>query len=66
MKIGLFFQDISFITKLQDSNFLLPTCLTGGKWEFQMANLLLATADFEPCIIPKIISKHLSMKHIEI
>ena len=23
--------------------------LTGGKWDFQVANLLLATANFEPC-----------------
>ena len=28
---------------------LLPGILTGGKWDFQLANLLLATANFEPC-----------------
>ena len=48
MKIGLFFQEITFITEFPDSNFLLPTFLTGGKWDFQVAELLLATVNFEP------------------
>ena len=37
-----------FITEFPGSNSLLPTFLTGGKWDFQMANLLLAIANFEP------------------
>ena len=49
MKIGMFFQDITFITEFPGSNFLLPTLLTGGI--FQVANLLLATVHFEPCIL---------------
>ena len=49
MKMGLFCQEITFITELPGSNFLLPRFLTGGKWDFQVANLLLATANFEPC-----------------
>ena len=48
MKMGFFFQEITFITELHGSNFLLPNFLTGGKWDFQMANLLLATVNFEP------------------
>ena len=31
------------------SNFLLPTVLPGSKLNFQVANLLLATVNFEPC-----------------
>ena len=27
---------------------MLPTFFTGGKWDFQVANLLLATINFEP------------------
>ena len=50
VKIGLFFQEITFITEFLDSNFLLPTFLIGGKWDFQVANLLLATVNFKPCI----------------
>ena len=38
MEIGLFFQDC-----------LLPTFLTGGKWDFQLAYLLFATVYFQPC-----------------
>ena len=49
MKIGLFFHKIAFITEFPGSNFLLPTFLTGGKWDFQVANLLLATVNFELC-----------------
>ena len=52
MKIGLFFQDITFITEFPGSKFLLPTFLTGGIWDFQVANLLLATVHFEPYILP--------------
>ena len=37
VKIGLFFQEITFITQFPGSNFLLPTFLTGGKWDFQGA-----------------------------
>ena len=48
VKTGLFFQEITFITELPGSNVLLPRFLTGGKWDFQVANLLLATANFEP------------------
>ena len=51
VKMGLFFQEITFITELPGSNFLLSRFLTGGKWDFQVANLLFATANFEPCII---------------
>ena len=46
VKIGLFFQEITFKTEFPGSNFLLPTFLTGGKSDFQVANLLLAT-DFQ-------------------
>ena len=48
VKIGLFFQEITFTTDFRSSNFLLPTFVTGGKWDFQVANLLLATINFEP------------------
>ena len=52
MKMGLIFQEITFITELPGSNFLLPKFfLTGGKWNFKVANLLLATANLEPCYI---------------
>ena len=36
------------ITKFLGRNFLLPTIYTGSKWDFQVANLLLATVNFEP------------------
>ena len=49
VKIGLFFQEITFTIEFPGSNFLLPKFLTGGKWDFQVANLLLATVNFEPC-----------------
>ena len=49
MKIGMFFQEITSITEFPASNFLLPTIQTGSKWDFQAANLLLATINFEPC-----------------
>ena len=41
MKNGLFFQEITFRTDFPGSNFLLPTLLAGGKWDFLVANLLL-------------------------
>ena len=34
VKIGLFFEAITFKTEFPDSNLLLPTLLTGGKWDF--------------------------------
>ena len=43
----VFFQKITFIKEFPGSNFLLPTFLTGGKWDFQMANLLLAPVNFK-------------------
>ena len=49
VKIGLFIQEIAFLTEFSGSNFLLPTFLYGGKLDFQVANLLLATVNFEPC-----------------
>ena len=49
MKLGLFFQNISFRTEFPGSKFLLPNFFTGGKWDFQVANLLLATVNFKPC-----------------
>ena len=51
VKNGLFFQEITSITKFPGSNFLLPTFLTGDKWNFQVANLLLATVNFEPWML---------------
>ena len=29
--------------------FLLPTIYTGSKWDFQVANFVLATVNFKPC-----------------
>ena len=52
MKIDLFFQEITFRTQLPGSNFLLPTFLTGGKWDFEVANLLLLILN------PGIIDRH--------
>ena len=48
MKIGLFFQEITIRTEFPGSNFLLLTFLIGGKWDFEVANLLFATVNFEP------------------
>ena len=39
---------ITFITEFPGSNLLLPAIQTGSKWDFQVANLLLATVYFEP------------------
>ena len=58
VKIGLFFQEITSITDVPGSNFLLPPFLTGGKWDFQEENLLLAMVNFKPELplsIPNII-----------
>ena len=38
-----------FQNRIPGSNFLLPTFLTGGKWDFPVANLLLATVNFDSC-----------------
>ena len=46
VKIGLFFQEITLRTEFLGSNFLLPTSLTGGKWNFQVANLLLLISNY--------------------
>ena len=43
----LFFQEITFITEFPCGNILLPMFLTGGKCDFQVGNLLLATVNFE-------------------
>ena len=32
-----------------DSNILLPTFPSSGKWDFQVAYSLLASVNFEPC-----------------
>ena len=50
VEMGLFFQKITFIMEFPGRNFLLPIFLTGGKWDFQVGNLPLATVHFEPCI----------------
>ena len=47
MKMGLFFQEITFIIELPGSNFLLPRFLAGGKWDFQVANLLLLISNLD-------------------
>ena len=49
--MGVFFQEITSITEFSGSNFLLPTILTGNKWDFQAANLLLAPVNFEPWML---------------
>ena len=50
VKIGMFFQEITSTTEFPGSDILLPTIETGSKWGFQVANLLLATVNFEPCL----------------
>ena len=35
-------------TLFTGSNFLLPTFMTGGKWDFQVTNLLLAAVNLNP------------------
>ena len=61
VKIGLFLQEITSRTKFPSSNVLLPTFLTGGKWDFQVANLLLAIANFKPCICNRIFDDNFRM-----
>ena len=48
MKIGLFFQEITFITEFPGSNLLQPKFFIGGELDVQVANLILATVNFEP------------------
>ena len=50
VKFSLFFQEIFIYTEFLGSNFLIPTFSIGGKWNSLLANLLLATVNFEPCI----------------
>ena len=45
--MGLFFQEVTFITEFPDSTFLLPRFLTDGKWDFQVANLVLLISNLE-------------------
>ena len=47
VKICLFFQ-ITFITEFPGSNLLLLTFLAGSKWDFPVANSLLAAVHFKP------------------
>ena len=47
MKMGLFFEEITFVTELLGSNFMQPRFLTGGKWDFQVANLLLPISNLD-------------------
>ena len=49
VKICFFFPESNFAIDFPGSSFLLPTFSTGGKYDFQVANLLLATVNFEPC-----------------
>ena len=48
VKNCLFIQEITFRTEFPGSNLLQHTCLTGGNWDFEVANYLLATVNFEP------------------
>ena len=48
VKICLFSQEITFITEFPGSNLLLPTFLAGSKWDFPVANSLLAAVNFKP------------------
>ena len=47
-KIGFYFPEITLTAEFPGSNFLLPTFSIGSKQDFQMANLSLATVNFEP------------------
>ena len=40
VNISFFFQEITFITEFPGSIFSLPTFFKGGKWDFQVANLI--------------------------
>ena len=49
VKIGLFFQEITFITEFPGSNFLLPTFLAGSKIGFSGGKCATyCTVNFEP------------------
>ena len=54
VKMGMFFQDITSIAEFPGSNFLLPT--------IQVANLLLATVNFEPWHISQLVMQTLFHK----
>ena len=60
-KIGLCCQEINLRTELPGSNFLLPTFLTGGKWDFEVANVLLAIVNFKPCYLSVSLSVCMSL-----
>ena len=49
-EIWLAFLRNCFPGNSQVATFYYPRFLTGGKSDFQVANLLLATANFEPCM----------------
>ena len=58
--IGLFFQEITFITEFPGSNFLLPTFLTGDKWDFRWQIPYLPLLNLDPglscfCSSPKML-----------
>ena len=59
VKIGFFIHEITFRTKFTVSNFLLLTFLTGGKWYFEGANLLLATGNFKPWVTQTVDNKQM-------
>ena len=44
-----YFPENPLTTEFPGSNFLLPTFSIGSKQDFQVANLPLATVNFEPC-----------------
>ena len=56
VKIGLFFQEIIFRTEFPGCNFLLPSFLTGGKWDFKVANLLLLISDPDIILVLRLVS----------
>ena len=49
-----------FYNRFLSSNCLLPIFLTGSKLGFQVANLLLATVNFEPCTLQQQLCKDLN------
>ena len=49
--LGLEQKQYAYRVLLPITNLLLSTFLTGGKSDFQVANLLLATVSFEPCTL---------------
>ena len=50
VKIGFYFPEINCASVFSGSNFLLPTFSIGGKLDFQVVNLLLATVNFDSCL----------------